>query len=170
MIEFRNGEIATVEEATYISADFSLVYRQRPPIKEHRPKLADHIEEILMISCRENYLVLADTLTIVFSRQTRELVSFDAYTNCNLWERAAGDIILPELSGSGGIYLFDSLLSGRLDLCVKPTYTYYDTRSLLKIALNHNPESKYYRISSQLIVGLNHTGLASLLMQGLVMK
>lgn len=169
VIEFRNEELAPVEEATYNSAEFTLLYRQRPPIKEHRSTLADQIDATLRIDRGADYLVIADTLTIVFSRGTRELVAFDAYTNRGLWGRAV-DMVVPDLSGTGGIYLLDSLPEGRLDLCVSPTYTYSDTQSLLKITLGCDADAKYYRVSNRLLVGLHREGLASLLVQGLVMK
>jgi len=169
MIEFRNGELATAEEATYNSVEFSLLYRHRPQIKEQGSTLADKIEANLNIDSHANYLVIADTLTIVFSKRTRELVAFDAYTNRELWGKTA-EMVLPELSGTGGVYLLNPLPERRLDLCVNPICSYSDKQSLLKIALCHDDKSKYYRISPRLLVGLRRERLVSLIVHGLEMK
>jgi hypothetical protein len=171
MIEFRHEAMAVVEEATYHTDDLSLIYRHRPSATAHPPKLnlAEHINAHMRIDCSENYLIMADTLAIMFSRETRALVAFDAYSNCELW-RKDDQCSVPEPTDKGGIYLAASLPDGRHHIPVSPTYSYCGDRSLLRICLGQTLEARYYRVSNQLVVGVSGGQIASLLLQGLLME
>ena len=167
MVKFHIGASAEADEASYKASEFSLVYRHRPEVHVHASRLADRIDATLGIRRDADFLVIADTLVIVFSRESRELVGFDAYTNQERW-RTSTDIALPDISGVGKVCLLDSLPEGRLDLCVIPTYAYSDAQRLLEISLDRVPEgAEYYRVSNQLVVGVRSGMLTSLLVQGL---
>lgn len=169
MVEFHSGASAEADEARYKASEFSLVYRHRPEVHAHASRLGDYIDETHRIGRDADFLVIADSLVIVFSRESRELVGFDAYTNQERWTRST-DITLPDISGVGRVCLVDSLPEGRLDLRVIPTYTHSDERPLLEISLNRVPEgAEYYRVSNRLVVGVRSGKLTSLLVQGLRM-
>jgi hypothetical protein len=167
IVEFHSGASAEADEANYKASECSLVYRHRPEVHVHASCLADRIDETLGIRHDADFLVIADTLVIVFSRKSRELLGFDAYTNQERWRRSS-DIALPDISGVGKVCLVDSLPEGRLDLCVIPRYAYSDAQRLLEISLNRVPEgAEYYRVSNRLVVGVHGGMIISLLVQGL---
>jgi hypothetical protein len=167
MVEFQSGPVAEADAATYKASEFSLVYRHRPSVDDRAPSLADRIDATLGVRREADFLVIADTLVIVFSRDSRELVRVDAYTNQEHWRRTTG-IALPEAAGVGKVCFVDSLPEGRLDLSVHPRYAYSDAERVLEISLDRVSEgAEYYRVSDFLVVGMRNRMLASLLVLGL---
>lgn len=169
-IEFQSGPIARATEATYVSAEFALNYRHRPELATRTPRLVDAVEEALGVRRPGDSLVIAKTLTLVFSAETRELVAFDAYTNLERWERT-DDVAVPSVSGAGALHLLESLPDGRIDLPVDPRYRYSDSRSLLRIDLSLSLEEPiFYRLSDRLVVGVQRRVLSSLLVLDLEVR
>lgn len=167
MIEFQSKACAESNEATYSTSGLSLVYRHGAEDPESSSHEANRIGETLGIRRDADFLLIADTLVISFSRETRELVGFDAYTNRERWKQLTG-IAYPKISGVGRVRLTHSLPEGRLDLRVIPDYAYSDAQSLLDISMNREPEgTEYYRVSHGLVVGIAGGLLTRLLVHDL---
>jgi hypothetical protein len=107
------------------------------------------------------WLAIADTLSIAFSGSAAELVSFDAYSNLDNWVESS-DLHLPEVSSVGTIRLAQPpLRSDRIDLAIAPTFRYSPPQRRLQVEFGAVP-SRYYQVSTCLIVGVDDDGLATL--------
>ena len=166
-VRFQDEAVAEAAEARYRRSDFSLDYRHRRAAKVHPPSPAQSIDRTLGIQEGVDFMIIADTLVVVFASETKELIAFDAYTNWEQWTMATG-FALPRLSGAGRICLVDPLPEERCDISVAPVYTYSKDECLLEISLDREQEgSNYYRVSNRLVVGVRRGILVSLLVQQL---
>jgi hypothetical protein len=166
-VDFREGDPSAVAEARYRTDEFSLTYRHPGPVRNEDGNLADRIGEMLGVRKDEQFFAVAGTLAIGFAGVDRQLVAFDAYTNCDRWRRVKRAAI-PEVAGVGRVVLAESLPGGRVDLSVEPEYRYSEGMSILEISLARvSGTLSHYRVSNRLIVGTQGGSLATLLLHDL---
>jgi len=157
ILEFHPGTIRP-GHATYRRSEFALDCAvERIPIAQTAQAKIDR-----SVGIREpTWLAIADTLSITFSGSDAELVSFDAYSNVGNWVQSS-DLTLPEVAGVGAVRLAElSRRSDRMDLAIVPTFRYSPRQQRLRIEFGAVP-SRYFQISTCLVVGADDGGLATL--------
>jgi hypothetical protein len=166
-VALQAGIIANTVRARYRCREFSLRYCHQPLEAPTPMTLATTIDEHLGIRRDKHFFAIADTLEIMFTGGQGELVAFDAYTNWHKWLRLS-DIVLPTTSGAGRVCLLDTFDDDRIRLDAVPEYLYSERQRVLRISLATNDSAaRYYRVSDNLIVGIDSDKLVGLLIHDL---
>lgn len=148
--------------ATYRASDMALgcVCEQVPV----RRTVQSAIDTVLRIP-DPKWILIADTLSLVFSGPDAHLVSVDAYTNMARWEVCA-TLPLPVAAGIGAACLAAPPDSDRVDLGVVPRFRYASSEHRLLIDLGR-VSTDYYQVCACLILGADDRGIASLIVTDL---
>lgn len=118
---------------------------------EYSLELSD--EQIQYKNKYEKRLIQYKTLTIIFCAITHRFISFDAYTNIDLWNICT-NLKIPECSDSGSLEFISGFeADDRYSVPFYPKYEYY-LPGTLKIILGNDDKSKFYKIAEDLIVGI----------------
>lgn len=167
-LEFRPSAM-TPAQALYRKSEFALAYTlEQPPQEARSHPVQSRVDADLGISVPK-WLVIADTLVMVFSGPGAEFVTFDAYTNIDHW-RTRADIPDQDLIGVGSVGLgAPPRDTDRIDLAVVPQFYFSPSQSRLLITLGREG-LKHYKVSTCLVLGLDDEGLASLQVNDLTLS
>lgn len=159
LLTFHPG-IVEAAEAAYFTSEFSLDYKPERKSALALGGIQGRIDRALHVTPKR-WLVIADTLVMTFSSPAAQLASINAYTNREHWSRAM-ELPLPVATDAGCLCLADPPPDAdRIDLGAVPRFEYCEQAGRLRVTLGRCA-SRYYRVSTCLIVGVEDSAIASL--------
>ncbi len=109
------------------------------------------------------FLLIYDTLTVVFEARSGLFVSFDAFTNIDEW-KLQDKIVLPPISKCGALKILEACGDNRHSFEIVPNYV-YSPEGILKIELDKDErDSEYSYIAKNLIVGIKDHRITSFIL------
>lgn len=139
----------------YISDEYTLTYKTNYYI--------NHCFD----SSVDSFLLIQDMLTIVFDLNSNNFISFDDYTNKDLWE-IQENLMIPNVYSKGVLKIKKGFKGSieddnRCYFKEEIQYFYSKRNGILKIALTEDEENAiFYEISSNLIVGMHNKRIVSI--------
>lgn len=149
----------------YHRASFSLEFKGslKPALREKKV-LPEMLDEKFGCIKSDKYFVIADTLTLVFAGASKNLVSLDAYTNCNMWLESQNEE-LPSVIASGSLSICNEPeFSDRIDLKCSPIFQYSELGRWIKISLHKGNSQVYYSVGRNLLAGFECENLCDLIL------
>jgi hypothetical protein len=165
-----NEKNLSTGECIYSQNDYYLEYIeiQHCNKTENKKSLANQINERMMIDSKsDNFLVIVDTLTLVFDKKKGDLKTLDAFTNKNRWIKNLAKKI-PQTIDNGILTLCNFANNDDRDsINIFPKYEYPGTDDWVRIVFFEDKNIQYYKVSSNLIVGLTNGKLSEIFLLNL---
>lgn len=155
-LKFIPGHLVVEGAGVYKSADMTLEYvAPAPPSRiSDPPKMADVIDQEFGLGGREDFLLIAGTLTLTFSGVDRRLIGLDAYTNRQLWSIREPQSS-PEVTDRGRLVAeLGSPEDDRYSMQSVPKYEVASDRRWVRIVLADQGAHSYCEVARNLVVGL----------------
>lgn len=110
------------------------------------------------------YLLIYDSLTIMFDFEKKEFISLDSYTNKKNWKYQS-QIKIPNIFKKGSLKVKEGFEdTDRYSFSLVPTYE-YSSKGILKIYLTTDyQDSIFFLISKDLIVGMKDYKITSFIL------
>ena len=163
-------EFSRCGQIVYCKKDLALRYRVLNLSADSRSStLAESIDRSLGISNQSFFYLILDTLTLTFDKQSKKLLSFDAYTNIHIWRQVERGSFPPlDNTISRGSLLLKTLPKNddRLSADITPIYEFSLQDNMLRVMLDETAvPSKYYEVLQNVFVGMYGTSLVELLLR-----
>lgn len=151
---FRPGDLGALGRNVYRHQDLVLEYVGGKDTKHRTPTLGETIDEGLGINRPQFYLLIADTLSLVFSGPDLCFVSYDIYANRELWRKSV-DRRLPDVRARGALTILEhSADTDRLSLDSIPSLEIDTAGEWIRIVMTDSVATDYFEIAKDVLVGL----------------
>jgi hypothetical protein len=166
VFHFERGALGTNGHCVYRRSEFSLEYVLSEPRKRpsHPRDLAEWIDRSRGIDNPRRFLLIGDTLTLVFEGSDFRLTSLDAYTNIAKWERTEEE--QPPEGHDTGALILQGVPSDtdRWALKTGPVYEFSEKSRWLRVSFEKCARTACYQVGSDLLVRLKDARIAELVL------